>query len=126
MAFPIGWSGDKIMIKINGGFNDKDLIDFPLHIRGFDSKLFIDSIMYNNAKDIRFTSDVLGVNVLDCKILNEYKLDVIVNVPFVSSNNGATLYMWWGNPNATLINEYIRVKNPYHKGRLVLSFQKMY
>lgn len=125
MAFPVGWSGKKILIEIKGGFNDSDIVNFPLHVRWFDYE-FPDDILSNQAKDIRFSSDFNGYKNLDFKLLSTTKIDVIINVPYVSCKNGAEVYMWWGNNRADYAKVPAKIPNPYRKGRLQLRFKNMY
>lgn len=126
MGFPADWNGSKILIKIIGGFDDKDLTNFPLHIRDFDHHLLNQNLLINGAKDIRFTRDQAGLELLDFKILNTSKIDIIINVGFVSSVVGADIYLWYGNQYAEFLKYSVSISNPYQNGRLRLSFKKIY
>ena len=126
MGFPADWNGSKIKFEFHTDNMKPDIKQWTFHLTKRLDPLFIktNGILHGDGSnpmkpfgdDIRFTSDELGEHLLDIQIKKaEVKrhpawslLDVAVIVPYVSNNFVTTIYLWWGNPNATfqyLVNQ---------------------
>ena len=120
MGFPADWNGSKIKFDIQTNEMRPDIKAWTFHLTKQLDLLFRkqNGILHGDGsnpmkpfgEDIRFTSDELGEHLLDIQIKKaEVKrhpawslLDVAVIVPYVSNNDVTTIYLWWGNPNATI------------------------
>lgn len=106
MAFPIGWTGKKLITidntKVSGSNN---LTDFPVLIKDGNIPSDAYAAMLSTGADIRFTSDIAGTTELPFQIVaintGANTCEIWVKVPTVSHNTDTIFYMWYGNAGAT-------------------------
>ena len=102
MGFPEGWL-KKAKISAVAAKTTGEHVDFPLLLTEdcLPSEIFTSAI--DGGGDIRFSSDVDGVNQLACEIVyfisGDNKTIIWVKVPVWDS--AAELYIWWNKAGAT-------------------------
>lgn len=104
MPFPISW-GRKHLITIAHGQVSNTVTNFPVLLVGGNLLAEVFTIAKSDGSDIRFTSDVQGLNQIPFEIVSfipgSSSCEIWVQVPTLNSSSNTVIYIWYGNANAS-------------------------
>jgi len=105
MAFPVGWSKQKIKIDITDLSLSADVTDYPYLLTedAFKDRVF--SLSDDGGGDLRFSSDAAGNTRLPCEIVtwntSTKKAEIWVKIPTVVHDAPFYIYVWYDNTGET-------------------------
>jgi len=93
----------KRLITINNTLNSNDLTDYQVLVNLDTQSLISQGKMRNDCGDIRFT-DSTQLNYWIESGCNTTSTKIWVKVPFIPASSTGTIYIYYGNPNATSLS----------------------